>query len=391
MRPDIKKDFSRFLSADPARLHMAAHSHHFWPDVTFDAHMQAWQDAARYVDDKWAYVLGTVYRDVQKDLAALLALPSPDTIAFAPNTHEFVNRLLSCLPQERPLRILTSDSEFYSFERQMRRLEEEGLAEVKRVPAQPLENFTTRFAKAASEKDYDLVYVSMVFFNSGFVVTPLTEIVRAVKSDRTLIAIDAYHGFMALPVDLSGVAERIFFIGGGYKYAMAGEGACFMHCPPDIAPRPRNTGWFAAFGALAKAAPDTVAYGTDGSRFTGATTDPSGLYRLRSVLQWLRDKNISIADIHRHAHALQKRFVEGLGRHGKGRLNPDHLLVGIDEPRRGNFLTFKTAEAGALHDTLKQHNVITDYRGDCLRFGFGPYHDAEDIDRLLEIINRHVR
>ena len=32
--------------------------------------------------------------------------------------------------------------------------------------------------------------------------------------------------------------------------AMAGEGACFMHCPPAIAPRPRNTGWFASFGQL---------------------------------------------------------------------------------------------------------------------------------------------
>jgi len=391
MRPDIKQDFSRFLKADPARLHMAAHSHHYWPDITFDAHMQAWQDAAQYADDKWEYVLGTVYRDVQKGIADMLHLPSPGTIAFAPNTHEFLNRLISALPQGRPLQILTSDSEFYSFDRQMKRLEEEGIVEIKRLPAQPLESFTTRFSKAAAEKDYDMIYVSMVFFNSGFVVTPLTEIARAVKSRDTLIVIDAYHGFMAVPIDLSAVAERVFFIGGGYKYAMAGEGACFMHCPAGFAPRPRNTGWFAAFGALSQSASGAVAYGDDGSRFMGATTDPGGLYRLRSVLRWLQERQMTVNDIHRHAHALQKQFVDGLGKNGKGRLNPDDLVVGMDELRRGNFLTFKTEEAGALYAALKKHNVITDYRGDCLRFGFGPYHDSQDINRLLEIIDRHVR
>jgi len=29
-------------------------------------------------------------------------------------------------------------------------------------------------------------------------------------------------------------------------------------------------------------------------------------------------------------------------------------------------------------------NVVVDVRGDRLRFGFGLYHDADDVDRLLE-------
>ena len=391
MRPDIKKDFSRFLNAAPGRLHMAAHSHHFWPDVTYDAHIQAWQDAAQYADDKWEYVFDTVYKDVQKGIADILRLPDPDTIAFAPNTHEFLNRLLSALPQDRPLQILSSDSEFHSFDRQMRRLEEEGAVVVKRIPSQPLANFTTRFAKAAAEKDYDMIYISQVFFNSGFIVTPLTEIVRAVKSNDTFIVIDGYHAFMATPVDLSALAKRIFYISGGYKYAMAGEGACFMHCPPEFAARPRNTGWYAAFGALADAPENLVAYGADGSRFMGATTDPSGLYRLRAVLQWLKDKDITVDAIKNHAHHLQQQFIQGLAALGKEQLRTADLLVGLDEARRGNFLTFKTEHVADIYSLLKAQQVMTDYRGDCLRFGFAPYHVPEDITRLLEIIDRHVR
>ena len=39
--------------SQPGRLHAAAHSHHPWPDVTREAHLQAWDDAARHHDDKW--------------------------------------------------------------------------------------------------------------------------------------------------------------------------------------------------------------------------------------------------------------------------------------------------------------------------------------------------
>ncbi|HEX6222118.1 MAG TPA: aminotransferase, partial [Acidimicrobiia bacterium] len=57
---NLKRGFSRFLDADPDRLHFAAHSHHPWPDVSFEAHIRAWLDAAEKADDKWDHVFGTV-------------------------------------------------------------------------------------------------------------------------------------------------------------------------------------------------------------------------------------------------------------------------------------------------------------------------------------------
>src|SRR4029078_4189133 len=44
---------SGLLGAAPGRLHVAAHSHPPWPDVTFEAQQEAWLDAARLADDKW--------------------------------------------------------------------------------------------------------------------------------------------------------------------------------------------------------------------------------------------------------------------------------------------------------------------------------------------------
>ena len=40
-----KSLFSRALSAAPGRLHFAAHSHHLWPDASFEAQQQTWLDA----------------------------------------------------------------------------------------------------------------------------------------------------------------------------------------------------------------------------------------------------------------------------------------------------------------------------------------------------------
>ena len=153
-----------------------------------------------------------------------------------------------------------------------------------RVPVEPLAGFAERFAAAAGLEDYDLVYVSQVFYDSGFAVADLPALVDPVAASDAVVVIDGYHGFLAVPTDLAAIAGRAFYLAGGYKYAMAGEGAVFLHAPPGICPRPRDTGWYAAFAALEGSTAGEVAYAEDGGRFLGATFDPVGLYRLRAVL-----------------------------------------------------------------------------------------------------------
>ena len=101
----LKPGFSRFFAADPDRLHFAAHSHHPWPDVTHDAHQQAWTDAIRMADDKWGHVFGELMPGVARRIAGIIGVEAPETVAFGPNTHSFLLRLFSCF--ETPVRILT--------------------------------------------------------------------------------------------------------------------------------------------------------------------------------------------------------------------------------------------------------------------------------------------
>ncbi|MDB5985288.1 MAG: aminotransferase class V-fold PLP-dependent enzyme [Nevskia sp.] len=377
---NLKPHFSRFLGAFPQRLHFAAHSHHPWPDVSFDAQQRAWLDAAELIDDKWTKVFGEVIPQAQAHLARLLHLPDPNTLCFAPSTHELVVRLLSCV-ERKPLRVLTTDSEFHSFARQLRRWEESGAAVAERIAVQPYASFAARFAAAAAHGNHDLVYFSQCFFNSGFLIEDLAPLVAAVRDAETLVVIDGYHGFMAAPTDLSALAERVFYVGGGYKYAMAGEGACYMHCPPSYAQRPVNTGWFAGFAALSQGTA-SIAYSDGGLRFMGGTFDPTGLYRFNAVMAWLQAQAVQPDAIHRHAQALQERLLEGLLARPIKALDPA-ALVAPREIARGNFLCFRHPQAGELHARLLAHEIHTDYREDRLRIGFGIYQDGVDVDELL--------
>lgn len=373
----LKPSFSRFLDSQPERLHFAAHSHHPWPDVTYEAHQQAWLDAARMMDDKWDHIFDTVFPRARRGVAEVIGIDDPGTITFAPNTHELTVRIFSCL--EPPVRVLTSDAEFHSFSRQSRRWEEEGLAIVDRVPVEPFETFGERFTIEARAGVHDLIFLSEVFYDSGFVVPKLDRIVSSVSEEKTLIVIDGYHSFMARPVEIGSIQDRVFYLAGGYKYAMAGEGVCFLHAPPGYCLRPVNTGWYAGFGQLESGVRSEVGYRPDGSRFSGATFDPSGVYRLDAVLRWLSEQGIRPSDISKHVAGLQDRFMSTGPAPG--------ALIPPEGHERGNFLSYRTPRAAEIYRLLHARGVITDYRRDRLRLGFGIYQDEDDVDRLTRTLS----
>ncbi len=377
----LSAHFTEFFRSSGDWLHCTAHSHHPWPDATRAAQLAYWDDAARLTDRKWDKVFGEVLPEAQGHAARHLRLPRAEQIAFAPNTHEFVVRLYSCLDWRRPQRVLTTAHEFHSFERQTRRLEETGRLQVTRVAAEPYQSFADRFCKHLDDP-CDLVWLSQVFFDSGFRVADLERIVRACPRDA-LVVVDGYHAFAALPVDLAAIGERVFFVAGGYKYAMAGEGACFLAVPPGTQLRPLATGWFADFQGLGNAQAGPVGYGDGGMRFFGATFDPSGLYRFNAVMRWLLEVGVDFDAIHAHVQRLQRRFLDALADTPIPALPLDRLIPPAGEPR-GNFLTFALPWASEAEAALLEHHVSVDRRRDRVRFGFGVYHDDRFIDRLAD-------
>lgn len=369
-----KKFYKRFLEQNSTIQHYASHSHHYWPDVTREAMLDYWDDSAKYVDDKWNHIFGKKVPETRALIADVLKLSTPEQIVFAPNTHEFVTRLFSCFSPLKKISVLTTDSEFYSFDRQANRLAEEQLITIDKIATLPFDDFEKRFIEKINSQNYDVIFFSHVFFNSGMAVKNLKAIVDAVKNTSTMIVIDGYHGFMALPTDLSEVESRVFYLAGSYKYAQGGEGCCFMSVPKYSQHRPYNTGWFAGFGDLANNKGE-VNYSSDGMRFAGSTMDYSALYRLHAVLTLFKTEGITVEKIHQYIQLLQKNFRDHL-------LKIDHPylveknILSVDYNHHGHFLTFampSPEHTKKLHDELRAHNIWTDYRGARLRFGFGLY------------------
>src|SRR5262249_24261098 len=101
-------------------------------------------------------------------------------------------------------------------------------------------------------------------------------------------------------------------------------------------PRPRDTGWFAGFDGLADGAAAQVAYAPDGSRFMGATFDPTPLHRMAAVFAWMDEIGLSVAAIHEHVLGLQALFLARVE------------SAAIDPLRRARLVT-PTATAARRH------------------------------------------
>ena len=379
----FKRLFSRSLGADPGRLHMAAHSHHLWPDASFDAQVAAWNDAAQLADRKWDKVMGAVWPEAQAEIAAELGTGMADAIVFSSNTHDFLVRLVSAAPRRGPqLRVLTTDGEFHSARRQFDRWAEDGWFVLEKVAAEPFATFSDRFLDRARSGDHDLILVSQVLFNSGQLFGKVADVAALAKPEGPWAVVDGYHAFMAIDRPfLETAGEAAFYLGGGYKYAMSGEGCAFLHAPPGFGERPPVTGWYAEFGDL-HAPPGGIGYTSDAMRFMGATFDPSALYRFTAVRRMLAENSLTTAHISAHVRALQQRLLDAVA---DTPLGYAELLNPTGDGPHARFLAFRNRKAQQWCAELMARNCITDVRGDVLRIGLAIYHDADDIDRFAKL------
>jgi selenocysteine lyase/cysteine desulfurase len=302
----FKPLFSRSLSAAPERLHFASHSHHLWPDASFDGQVQAWNDGARLADLKWDKVMEAVWPEAQSHVARELGTNDPSAIVFSSNTHDFLVRLVTAAPRNSgQLKVLTTDGEFHSARRQFARWQEDRWISVDTIAVEPFDTLSDRFLAAAQAGDHDLVLVSQLLFGSGRIFERVDELAALSRPEGPWVVIDGYHAFMAIDQPFGGAgSSSAFYLGGGYKYAMAGEGCAFLHAPAGFGPRPPVTGWFAEFEDLSLP-PGSVGYAADATRFLGATFDPSALYRFAAVQRMLLENGLTTAAISRHVCSIR--------------------------------------------------------------------------------------
>jgi kynureninase len=378
--------YSRFRVAE--RLLLSGHSHQAWPDVAFDGHVEAFDDAARHVDEKWARAFAKA-DEVRAGFRALLGDPGGE-IALGVNTHELVIRLLSALDLGARPRLVSTDGEFHTLRRQLARLGEAGL-EVVRLPAQPADTLAARLAEAVDERT-SAVLVSAVLFETAHIVGGLQALARACVHAGAQIVVDAYHALGAIPFALheQGLGSA-WVLGGGYKYLQLGEGNCFLRLPAHAEElRPAITGWYAEFGALAaEHDPSRVAYGRGAERFAGSTYDPTSHYRAARVFAFFHEQGLTPERL----RASYRRQVDLLAA-GFDALGIDDSIVtrdrALDLDRVGGFLALRSPRAGELQRALSERGVLTDSRGPWLRLGPAPYLSDEQLETAIAVLGEVV-
>ena len=378
--------YSRFAVSE--RLLLTGHSHQAWPDRGFDAHMAAWRDAARYVDDKWEHAFAQAER-VREGFTRLLG-DAGGGIALATNTHELVVRLLSALPLRTRPRLVTTDGEFHTIRRQLDRLEEEGLAVV-RVAEAPLESLAERLGSAVDDRTA-LVLVSAVFFDTGRIARGLGGMAESCRLHGARLLLDAYHALNVVPVSLADEGlDDAFVVGGGYKYCQLGEGNCFLRIPRDNDLRPVVTGWFSEFTALGEGQRrGRVAYGAGGDRFAGATYDPTSHYRAAAVFDFFREQGLTPAllrEVSQHQIGLLASAFDALD------LDPAVVSRDRGSPLSevAGFLALRSPVATSLARQLRTRGVWTDARGEVLRLGPAPYLCDRQLRDAIALLGEVVR
>lgn len=375
--------YARFLSSPEAegRVLLTGHSHQAWPDVARDALLACYDDAARLVDDKWGAVFERV-DSVGRRVLARMGFDAGDPIAFGKSTHELVFRLMTCLPLREGTRIVTTDSEFHSLHRQASRLAEEGV-EVAWVPGFPREGLAERLIAAITPATR-MVAFSAVMFEDAFVVPRLGEILARAREVGAIALVDAYHAFNVAPLDWgpASVRDSAFVTAGGYKYGAFGEGVCWLRVPRDCALRPLDTGWFADFAALEGPRSHAVGYGPGGMRFSGATFDPTSIYRAHAVLDHWDRFGLGPAELRAISVAQTTRIIDRLDQHGLGA----QIASARDPARRGGFVSVRTSHAEEHTRALRKKGVLVDSRGDLLRLGPAPYLTDGEIDRGVDLV-----
>ncbi len=370
------------------RLLLSGHSHQAWPDVAREGVVEAFDDAARSIDEKWELAFARAER-VREGYRALLGDPGGE-IALGASTHELVVRWLSALPLAAKPRLVTTDGEFHTLRRQLTRLAEAGL-EVVRVAAQPVETLAERLAAAIDERTA-AVLTSAVFFETARIVPRLGELAAECRRRETPLLVDSYHALGVLPFSLPALGlESALVTGGGYKYLQLGEGNAFLRLPRGLDLRPVVTGWYAEFWTkTGDKSWDRVDYAPGAAALAGATYDPTSHYRAARVFDFFAEQQLTPAflrEVSQHQVGLLARAFDAL-----------HLPETVLRRERSTplesiagFLALDTPAAQLLAEKLLVTGVLCDARGRSLRLGPAPYLSDAQLERAVEILGEVAR
>jgi len=382
----LQPHYSKFNVAN--RLLFTGHSHQAWPDVAFEGVGEYMETAANDVDTKWEKAFSKT-EALRGYLRAYYDDPY-GKYCREQNTHILLVAWLSSLDLKNRPEILTTDGEFHSMYRQLRRLQEEGIS-VKRLPHHSDEELAGMIEQSIGNRTA-AVMLSRVYFESAKINTKLKEIAETCRKVQVPLLIDDYHGTNVVPISIRKAGlDDCYMLIGGYKYLQWGEANCFLRFPETCKLRPVVTGWFASFSSLTKPRDSgTVEFDDNDQRFATGTYDPVSQFRAAKVVEFFYEQQLT-PRLLQNQYTAQINYLQGLF-HSQD-FDPEviRLTLNGDLMDTGGFLSLTTAYAQDLRKNLLGQGIFTDARGDILRVGPAPYTSKSQCEAVIEAIGSSLK
>lgn len=313
---------------------------------------------------------------------ARLLNASSDEIAVTTSVSAGVSSLLSGLrhPEGRN-KIVISDFEFPTIGQIVHAQELLG-TKVEHVPASadvtiPLD----RLAETIDEETA-LVAITHVCFRNGSK-TDVKAVIDLAHEVGAMVLLDSFQAVGAVPIDVREL-DVDFVAGGTLKYLLGSAGLAFLYCRADRLPQitPTQTGWFADEDIFEM---DIYDYSPSATarKFESGTPPVPSIYAGVAGMDLIDE--IGVAETEQHVAGLTDRLIEGLDRIGAPIVTPR------DRARRGPMIAVATTDEQAMVAALAADSILTTPRDGNIRLSWHCYNSFDDVDRVLEGLERHSR
>jgi len=326
--------------------------------------------------------IGRVLRRCRGAVARLLNVDH-DEIALAPNTSYGVNLATALVAAGAAGRIVASRGEFPANVLPWKALESKGFhvelvdADEKGLPVEE------QLLEALDRDGVRALTVSAVQFSTGFRVD-LERLGRACAERDILFCVDAIQALGAVPLDARRCRIDVL-ASGGQKWLCAPWGSGFAYVRRELWERftPPMVGWLSVEGAtrLDEAPRYDLRWLQDARKFEMATLGLQDYLGLARSIEIFLEMGVDA--VREHISSVQEPLLEWI------KARPDvRSITPFDAEHRAGIVSFAPVEPEATAAALTEEGVVCSARGGAIRLAPHYYNTAEEMERVVQILDR---
>ncbi len=321
---------------------------------------------------------GSVYRDtlfaemqnVKEVVGDFIGTKAKD-IALIPNFSSGINYIVPMLKSLGSVLLIENDYPSLTFPWQLHQYD------VHWVPQTPQATIDLdQIVHKLRTDSIQILAISWVQYLTGFQVA-MDELSKVCVEHGVLLIVDATQALGAVPIDLQNTHIDIL-ISSCYKWATAGFGNGILYIHPDVVARFETPVIGKGSTGLFEGVYQPEQMKLQARIFEVGHYNYGAFLTLRQALQELTE--IGQEAIYNRVQELTHYFQAGLPQKYK--------LISDNDPHYATGIVAIQSENKQLIDTLKQANIIVSARGEGLRISLHFYNTLEEVDRLLEVLEK---